>query len=36
MAGVYGDWTPLQGRGRLFPEDVDYEDPWQFGNVRVC
>lgn len=35
MAGVYGDWTPLQGRGRLFPESVDREDPWQFGNVRV-
>ncbi|MGH7076268.1 MAG: homospermidine synthase, partial [Stellaceae bacterium] len=35
MAGVWGDWTPLQGRERLFPEDLDREDPWQFKNVRV-
>jgi homospermidine synthase len=35
MAGVFGDWTPLQGRGELFPEDVDTGDPWQFKNVRV-
>ena len=35
VIGVYTDWTPLQGRGRLFPEDVDGSDPWQFRNVRV-
>ncbi len=35
MAGVYSDWTPLQGRGVLFAEDVDRDDPWQFRNVRV-
>jgi homospermidine synthase len=35
MAGVYSDWTPLQDRGALFPEDVDAEDPWQFRNFRV-
>ncbi len=35
MVGVYGDWTPLSGRGRLFPEEMDGEDPWQFVNVRV-
>jgi homospermidine synthase len=35
ILGVYGDWTPLEGRGRLFPEDVDAEDPWQFKNFRV-
>jgi homospermidine synthase len=35
MAGVYSDWTPLQDRGALFPEDVDAEDPWQFKNFRV-
>ena len=35
LVGVYGDWTPLDGRGRLFPEEVDLEDPWQFKNVRV-
>lgn len=35
MAGVFSDWTPLAGRGELFPEDVDPDDPWQFKNVRV-
>jgi homospermidine synthase len=35
MVGVYSDWTPLDGRGRLFPEDLDAEDPWQFKNILV-
>jgi homospermidine synthase len=35
VVGVYGDWTPLAGRQRLFPEDLDREDPWQFKNIRV-
>jgi homospermidine synthase len=35
VVGVYSDWTPLQGRGVLFPEDVDQDDPWQFRNIRV-
>jgi homospermidine synthase len=35
MVGVYGDWTPLRGRGTLFPEDLDTEDPWQFHNILV-
>jgi homospermidine synthase len=35
VIGVYGDWTPLQGRESLFPEDLDREDPWQFKNIRV-
>jgi homospermidine synthase len=35
LAGVYGDWTPLQGRERLFSEELDREDPWQFKNIRV-
>lgn len=35
MVGVYSEWTPLEGRGVLFPEDVDSTDPWQFKNVRV-
>ena len=35
MVGVFSDWTPLQGRGKLFPEDIDAGDPWQFKNVRV-
>ena len=35
VVGEYSDWTPLQGRGELFPEELDRSDPWQFGNVRV-
>jgi homospermidine synthase len=35
VVGVYTDWTPLEGRGVLFPEDVDASDPWQFKNFRV-
>jgi homospermidine synthase len=35
VVGVYSDWTPLQDRGRLFPEEVDEADPWQFANIRV-
>jgi homospermidine synthase len=35
VVGAYTDWTPLEGRGTLFPEDLDHEDPWQFKNVRV-
>ena len=35
VVGVYGDWTPLDGRETLFPEDLDRDDPWQFKNLRV-
>lgn len=35
VVGAYTDWTPLEGRGILFPEDIDTDDPWQFKNVRV-
>jgi homospermidine synthase len=35
VKGYYTDWTPLAGRGQLFPEDVDTDDPWQFKNVLV-
>jgi len=35
IVGVYGDWTPLDGRETLFPEDLDRADPWQFKNIRV-
>jgi homospermidine synthase len=35
VVGRYTDWTPLDGRGALFPEDVDPSDPWQFSNIRV-
>jgi len=36
--GKYTNWTPLRDRkekDRLFPEDVDANDPWQFKNFRV-
>jgi homospermidine synthase len=35
MIGQYTDWTPLEGRAVLFPEDIDLQDPWQFKNVIV-
>jgi len=35
VVGVYSDWTPLEGRGQLYPEDLDWDDPWQFKNFRV-
>ena len=35
VVGKYSDWTPLEGRGALFPENVDKADPWQFKNFRV-
>ena len=35
VVGKYTDWTPLHDRERLFPEDLDKSDPWQFKNVRV-
>jgi homospermidine synthase len=35
VVGVYGDWTPLEGRETLFGEDLDHSDPWQFKNFRV-
>lgn len=34
VVGVYTDWTPLQGRERLFKEALDHDDPWQFENFR--
>ena len=33
--GYYTDWTPLDGRPGLFPEDIDKSDPWQFRNSLV-
>jgi homospermidine synthase len=35
VVGVYTDWTPLENRPGLFPEDIDETDPWQFRNVLV-
>jgi homospermidine synthase len=35
VVGEYSSWTPLVDRERLFPEDLDKSDPWQFKNVIV-
>lgn len=35
VVGAYSSWTPLDGRGWLFDEDLDHGDPWQFKNFRV-
>ncbi|GGC63662.1 homospermidine synthase [Chelatococcus reniformis] len=35
VIGTYTDWTPLDGRPGLFPDDIDTSDPWQFRNVLV-
>lgn len=35
VVGVYSDWTPLQDRARLFPEVLNQDEPWAFGNFRV-
>ena len=35
LIGEYSDWTPLHDRARLFSEDLDAADPWQFKNFRV-
>jgi homospermidine synthase len=35
VVGEYTEWNPLFDRSRLFPEDLDTNDPWQFKNVRV-
>jgi homospermidine synthase len=35
VVGAYTDWSPLDRRAVLFPEDVDPADPWQFKNILV-
>jgi homospermidine synthase len=34
LVGEFTAWTPLQGRGELFDEDLDVDQPWQLRNVR--
>jgi homospermidine synthase len=34
LRGAFTDWTPLQGRGELFPEKLDVDSPWQLQNIR--
>ena len=35
LGGVHTEWTPVAGRGLLYPEPLDLDDPWQFSNFRV-
>ena len=35
VKGYYTDWTPLDGRGVLFEENIDKKDAWQFRNILV-
>jgi homospermidine synthase len=35
LVGAFSNWTPLLGRARLYDEDLDRDDPWQFKNFRV-
>lgn len=35
VEGHYTDWTPIDGRPGLFPDDIDTNDPWQFRNILV-
>ncbi len=34
LVGDFTKWTPLQGRGELFEEDLVIDQPWQLQNVR--
>ncbi|NLX17751.1 MAG: homospermidine synthase, partial [Desulfobulbus sp.] len=34
MVGEYTEWTPLDGRGKYFPEKLDVQNPWQLQNIR--
>jgi homospermidine synthase len=35
VEGYYTNWSPLQNRERLFRENLDRTDPWQFLNICV-
>jgi homospermidine synthase len=35
VIGQYSDWTPLQDREKLFYENIDKENIWQFKNFYV-
>ncbi len=34
MVSEFTDWTPLEGRGKYFPEKLDIQNPWQLQNIR--
>ena len=35
LVGAFTDWTPLQGRGELFKEQLDSDRPWMLRSVRA-
>ena len=35
LVGAYTDWTPLQGRGELFKEQLNSDRPWMLCSVRA-
>jgi len=35
LVGVYGEWSPVKDRRKLFDEEIDEEDIWQFKNFLV-
>jgi len=35
LEGTFTQWTPLEHRATLYPEDIDRADPWQFKNFRI-
>jgi len=35
IVGAFTDWTPLQGRGQLYDEGLDADQPWQLKNIRA-
>jgi homospermidine synthase len=34
LVGEFTEWTPLEGRGKYFPEKLDVQNPWQLQNIR--
>lgn len=34
LVGEFTEWTPLDGRGKHFPEKLDVTHPWQLQNIR--
>lgn len=34
MVSEFTEWTPLDGRGKYFPEKLDVQSPWQLQNIR--
>ncbi|HPN25504.1 MAG TPA: saccharopine dehydrogenase NADP-binding domain-containing protein [Syntrophales bacterium] len=33
LVGEFTEWTPLDGRGKYFPEKLNVQNPWQLQNI---